>query len=74
MVGPGTGVAPFRNFIFERTFEDRTCADNLILFFGCRSSQSDFHCKDEWLKLVDARKLTLITAFSRDLDHKVLVL
>ena len=50
MVGPGTGVAPFRNFIQERAA--RGVGDN-VLFFGCRHGDKDYYCEREWQALVD---------------------
>ncbi len=72
MIGPGTGVAPFRAFIAERA---ETGADGLNwLFFGDRSFEWDFLYQTEWL---DWRKRGLLTrmdvAFSRDQDEKVYV-
>lgn len=71
MVGPGTGVAPFRSFALERAYEDGACADNTVLFFGCRGRQLDFHCRDDFLNLVAEGKLSLVCAFSRDQEHKM---
>nr|XP_054769944.1 NADPH-dependent diflavin oxidoreductase 1-like [Lytechinus pictus] len=70
MVGPGTGVAPFRSFIQERAAHN--IGDNL-LFFGCRYEGQDFLCKDEWSKLQDKHLLQMVTAFSRDQEDKVYV-
>ncbi|GLH06497.1 Uncharacterized protein GBIM_11995 [Gryllus bimaculatus] len=52
MVGPGTGVAPFRSFIQEKVALNQARADLLYLFFGCRNHDGDFHCRDEWLTYV----------------------
>jgi sulfite reductase alpha subunit-like flavoprotein len=71
MVGPGTGVAPFRNFVFEREKEGSASSKNLMLFFGCRSENFDFHCKNDFLQLQEEGKLNLIPAYSRDQEHKV---
>ncbi|KAJ8918818.1 hypothetical protein NQ315_011104 [Exocentrus adspersus] len=73
MVGPGTGVAPFRNYIFERYKENNSNPTNLILFYGCRYESKDFLCRDEFKKLHDEKKIELICAFSRDEDSKIYV-
>ncbi|RLW00566.1 hypothetical protein DV515_00008958 [Chloebia gouldiae] len=63
MIGPGTGVAPFRAAIQERVALG--CRGN-CLFFGCRHQSKDFYCQIEWEELVTKGFLTLFTAFSRD--------
>uniref|UniRef100_A0A1B6IAI2 NADPH-dependent diflavin oxidoreductase 1 n=3 Tax=Homalodisca liturata TaxID=320908 RepID=A0A1B6IAI2_9HEMI len=73
MVGPGTGVAPFRSFIQERVCSDSADSDTLLLVFGNRNHMADFHMADEWKSLEHMRKLTLLTAFSRDQPHKIYV-
>ncbi|XP_055087384.1 NADPH-dependent diflavin oxidoreductase 1 [Periophthalmus magnuspinnatus] len=70
MVGPGTGVAPFRSAIQERTAEGKEAN---VLFFGCRSKSKDFYFKAEWEEKIKAGHLTLFTAFSRDQENKVYV-
>ncbi len=50
MVGPGTGVAPFRGFVRERVkmVQDGQTVGKTILFFGCRKSTEDFMYEKEW--------------------------
>lgn len=71
MVGPGTGVAPFRSYALERAEEGGATVNNTVLFFGCRERNSDFHCKEDFLSLVEQGKLNLICAFSREQEHKM---
>ena len=50
MVGPGTGVAPFRGFVQERADAAKKGEDvgQTVLFYGCRKSSEDWLYKDEW--------------------------
>jgi sulfite reductase (NADPH) flavoprotein alpha-component len=72
MIGPGTGVAPFRAFVQDRA--DSGARGQNWLFFGGRRLSSDFLYQTEWL---DARKRgslhRLDVAFSRDQAHKIYV-
>ncbi|XP_047426278.1 NADPH-dependent diflavin oxidoreductase 1 isoform X2 [Mugil cephalus] len=70
MVGPGTGVAPFRSAIQERIAQGKTAN---VLFFGCRSESKDFYFRLEWEEMMRAGHLVLFTAFSRDQEEKVYV-
>ncbi|GBP19330.1 NADPH-dependent diflavin oxidoreductase 1 [Eumeta japonica] len=73
MIGPGAGVAPFRSYILEREYENTAKKDVLLLYFGCRYEKKDFHCREDFERLVKENKLTLVCAFSRDEDNKVYV-
>jgi NADPH-ferrihemoprotein reductase len=82
MIGPGTGVAPFRGFLQRRAAmidaakkkaaRDGEAADvvapgNAFLFFGCRAPTEDFLYRDEFEAFAADGTLTkLITAFSRE--------
>lgn len=67
MIGPGTGIAPFRGFMQERTH------DKNWLFFGERYYQKDFYYQEFWETLVTQERLKLTTAFSRDQAEKIYV-
>ncbi len=72
MVGPGTGIAPFRAFLHERRVSGASGRN--WLFFGDRSASTDFLYRDELENMRAAGHLTqLHTAFSRDQEHKIYV-
>ncbi len=72
MIGPGTGIAPFRAFLEERQATGQT-GDNW-LFFGEQRSVSDYLYKEQFLGMQKDGLLThLHTAFSRDQGKKVYV-
>lgn len=72
MVGPGTGVAPFRGFLQERVAK-QSMGKNW-LFFGAQSEKTDYLYKQEWDILLENKQLThLSLAFSRDQDEKIYV-
>jgi sulfite reductase (NADPH) flavoprotein alpha-component len=76
MVGPGTGVAPFRGFLRERKLQmDRgEVIGRNWLFFGDRNYATDFLFKDEFLEFKELGVLTnLHLAFSRDQEKKIYV-
>ncbi|SJL07695.1 probable NADPH--cytochrome P450 reductase [Armillaria ostoyae] len=79
MIGPGTGVAPFRGFVQERVaLARRTLEKNgpdaladwgrITLFYGCRNSTEDFLYKEEWPQYQEELKgkFTLHCSFSRE--------
>ncbi|GME27215.1 NADPh-cytochrome p450 reductase [Neofusicoccum parvum] len=77
MVGPGTGVAPFRGFVQERAAQ-AAAGENVgktLLFFGCRRSDEDFLYQEEWeqYKKDLGDKFEMHTAFSREGPSKVYV-
>lgn len=72
MVGPGTGIAPFRSFIEERAVTKAT--GRTWLFFGDQHASSDFLYQEELEHyLQDGVISKLDTAWSRDTDQKVYV-
>ena len=73
MVGPGTGLAPFRGFIQHRAAiarDGRECGENL-LFFGCRHENKDFLYQEELMEYKKEGILQLYTAFSRDTVREI---
>ncbi len=72
MIGPGTGVAPFRAFVEERA--ERDASGSNWLFFGDRTFSDDFLYQLEWQRhLKQGRLDRLDVAFSRDQDEKIYV-
>ncbi|WP_421182612.1 assimilatory sulfite reductase (NADPH) flavoprotein subunit [Aeromonas dhakensis] len=72
MVGPGTGIAPFRAFLQER--EAQGAEGNNWLFFGNPHFTQDFLYQVEWQRYVKSGLLNKISlAFSRDQAEKVYV-
>lgn len=72
MIGPGTGIAPFRGFLHERRAAGARGKN--WLFFGERSAATDFFYRDELESMVhDGHLARLNTAFSRDQAKKVYV-
>nr|AXQ06577.1 NADPH cytochrome P450 reductase [Zygaena filipendulae] len=75
MVGPGTGLAPFRGFIQERAHaraNGKEAGEN-ILYFGCRSREHDYIYREELEEYEKNGDVQLNLAFSRDQKQKVYV-
>ena len=72
MVGPGTGIAPFRSII-----QDELAANSkrpLYVIFGNRSKSKDFYFEAEWTNFEEQHSnFHLFTAFSRDQEDKYYV-
>jgi sulfite reductase (NADPH) flavoprotein alpha-component len=71
MIGPGTGVAPFRAFMQERVASGAT--GKHWLFFGECHQEHDYLYQEFWEDLANKGVLKVDTAFSRDQSHKVYV-
>jgi sulfite reductase (NADPH) flavoprotein alpha-component len=72
MIGPGTGVAPFRAFVQER--EATGAKGKSWLFFGNPHFETDFLYQTEWLQALKKGTLSrLDVAFSRDQGEKIYV-
>lgn len=72
MIGPGTGIAPFRAFLQER--EATKAKGDTWLFFGEIHEESTFFYRDEFEDYMEKGVLNKITtAFSRDQEEKIYV-
>ncbi|MEU5887431.1 sulfite reductase flavoprotein subunit alpha [Streptomyces sp. NPDC047461] len=72
MIGPGTGIAPFRGFLHERAA--RGASGRNWLFFGDQHRETDYVYEDELTELQKRGVLTeLDLAFSRDQAEKIYV-
>ncbi|HWA08416.1 MAG TPA: sulfite reductase subunit alpha [Opitutaceae bacterium] len=71
MVGPGTGIAPFRAFVQDRVATG--AAGRNWVFFGDQHRATDFLYEDEWQQWSARGQVRLDTAFSRDQILKVYV-
>lgn len=68
MIGPGTGVAPFRGWTLERSLDPQKLN---MLFFGCRNRKRDAYVEEDLLK--DNVHVIYVPAYSRDQEEKVYV-
>lgn len=75
MIGPGTGIAPFRSIIQNRLQAQSSGAaiGPLVVFFGCRNKAADFHFEEDFDAWNKTKQVEAHFAFSRDEDHKVYV-
>lgn len=71
MIGPGTGIAPYRAFMQER--ERCNASGKNWLFFGEWNRRHHFFYEDYWRVLETKGKLRLEVAFSRDQEYKIYV-
>jgi NADPH-ferrihemoprotein reductase len=77
MVGPGTGIAPFRGMLQERSHQQtvqKQCVGTSVLYFGCKKRSLDYIYQDELAAFQKSGILTnLHLAFSREQKEKVYV-
>ncbi|XP_013114598.2 NADPH-dependent diflavin oxidoreductase 1 [Stomoxys calcitrans] len=77
MVGPGTGVAPFRSVIQSRHYQLKELPNKrdplLVLYFGCRNKNKDYHFQHDLEFWSKEGILSLHCAFSRDQESKIYV-
>jgi len=76
MIGPGTGLAPFRGFLQDRHHQRKAGKEvgASVLYYGCRRGDEDYLYKDElsgWLS--DGTLNELHVAFSRQQTEKIYV-
>jgi sulfite reductase (NADPH) flavoprotein alpha-component len=71
MIGPGTGVAPYRAFMQERI--TKGAQGKNWLFFGERNRRTDYFYEKDWSQWVAQGKLKIDLAFSRDQPEKIYV-
>ena len=79
MIGPGTGIAPFRSMCQYRYYlknnglQQQEVGDCLV-FFGNRNREKDYFYESEWRKMESKGSVfKMVTAFSRDQNRKIYV-
>jgi len=72
MVGPGTGLAPFRGFVQEKKHQkdEGKSMGEVVLYYGCRNKDMDFMYEEELQSYVDEGVMKMYVAFSRDQEKK----
>ncbi|XP_017861314.1 PREDICTED: NADPH-dependent diflavin oxidoreductase 1 [Drosophila arizonae] len=75
MIGPGTGIAPFRSIIQNRLHLQQLGQNvgPLVVFFGCRNRSKDYHFVEDFTAWQDNNCVEVHVAFSRDQENKVYV-
>ncbi|MEM6584937.1 MAG: cytochrome P450, partial [Pseudomonadota bacterium] len=75
MIGPGTGIAPFRSFLEQRAILKRegTTLGEALLFFGCRHRDHDYMYREELEGYAGEGLAELFTAFSREEGQRTYV-
>ncbi|KAI5306325.1 NAPDH-dependent diflavin reductase [Ascosphaera pollenicola] len=84
LIGPGTGIAPLRAFLWEKAAlaekyrekhgpDARVSMGPNVLLFGGRNATADFYFREEWEELARVIHLDVLTAFSRDQKTKMYV-
>ncbi len=79
MIGPGTGIAPFRSMCQYRDYlansaKPRQEVASCLVFFGNRNREKDYFYESEWREMEsNGTVFKTVTAFSRDQDRKVYV-
>merc|ERR1712176_30174 len=74
MIGPGTGIAPMRAFLQERSYQRNQKSGHNLLYFGCKQRDQDYIYENELGRYeADGVLNELHLAFSREGDEKVYV-